>query len=141
MSVETIRQGLRYWVLGLIVEYNGFSKIFDAATPFEPTKEGWLFTEYWGRIERTCAGYMAGTQTLDGSCPDMECIIAQKADYLFGAQFRAALQEQREARLKAQKDWANGHARRAAEQRDLSHEADMRKLRKQQLQDDCGEEA
>ena len=118
MTVDTIRQGLRYWVLGILVEYNGHAKLFGCATPFEPTKEGWLFADYWGRIERTCAEYMEGTKTLGGSCSDMECILAQKADKIFGEQYRSALQARMEARWKAQKDWADGHARRAAEQQD-----------------------
>ena len=102
MNVETIRQGLRYWLLGILVEYNAHAKIFGCATPFETDKEGWLFTDYWERIQRACVGYMSGEKTLDGSCSDMECVLAHKADYLFGVTYRAALAEQREARLKAQ---------------------------------------
>lgn len=80
------------WVLGKLFEIckpggHYFSQMTDGNNSFDFRK----FEDFAFRINHTVYAYCMNNKTLDGTCSDMECTLAQEAHRLFRSQITEVL--------------------------------------------------
>lgn len=110
LNRDDLMQATMSWVLGECFTWNDQVTQFNLGDPASELE----FGRFVHRTHSTVWLHLQGRKTLDGSCSDLECVLATKAKAIFCF-----------------------HLETEDDDRDLAHEADMRQLRREQLRADC----